>query len=145
MQKIDIEIRSDLGSKTFKTSRKVVLDNPSVSVRLCPSVCVSVCVCPCVCLCLSVYLSVWVCVCVCLSLYLCVCLFVCLSVILSVCLCVCLYVCLSFCLTICLAVSFSAISHGRKGIPIELELLGHYRLCRVLRLINFFGDFSTRL
>jgi len=40
VQKIDFEIRPDLGCATIKTSRKVVLDNPSV----CLSVYVSVCV-----------------------------------------------------------------------------------------------------
>jgi len=30
VQKIDLEIRPDLGCTTFKTSRKVVLDSPSV-------------------------------------------------------------------------------------------------------------------
>jgi len=32
VQKIDFEIRPDMGCTTLKTSRKVVLDNPSVSV-----------------------------------------------------------------------------------------------------------------
>jgi len=35
VQKIDFEIRPDLGCTTFKTSRKVVLDNPSVCLSLC--------------------------------------------------------------------------------------------------------------
>jgi len=45
VQKIDFEIRPDLGCTTLKTSRKVDLDNPSVSVCLsvCPSVRLSVC------------------------------------------------------------------------------------------------------
>jgi len=43
VQKIEFEIRPDLGCTTPETSRKVVLDNPSV--------CLSVC--------LSVRLSVW--------------------------------------------------------------------------------------
>ena len=46
VQKIDFEIRPDLGCTTLKTSRKVVLDNPSV----CQSVRPSVCLCPTVCL-----------------------------------------------------------------------------------------------
>jgi len=40
VQKIDFEIRPDLGCTTPKTARKVVLDNPSVCV--CLSVCLSV-------------------------------------------------------------------------------------------------------
>ena len=32
VQKIEFEIKPDFGCTTFKTSRKVVLDNPSVSV-----------------------------------------------------------------------------------------------------------------
>jgi len=38
VQKIDFEIRPDLGCTTPKTSRKVVLDNPSVCLSVCPSV-----------------------------------------------------------------------------------------------------------
>jgi len=34
VQKIEFEIRPDLGCTTFKTSRKVVLDNPSVCVSV---------------------------------------------------------------------------------------------------------------
>jgi len=34
VQKIEFEIRPDLGCKTFKTSRKVGFDNPSVCVCL---------------------------------------------------------------------------------------------------------------
>jgi len=41
VQKIDFEIRPDLGCT--KTSRKVVLDNPSVCLCVCVSVCLSVC------------------------------------------------------------------------------------------------------
>jgi len=41
VQKIDFEIRPDLGCTTPKTSRKVVLDNPYVCV--CLSVCLTVC------------------------------------------------------------------------------------------------------
>jgi len=43
VQKIDYEIRPDLGCTTPKTSRKVVLDNLSVCLSVCPSVCLSVC------------------------------------------------------------------------------------------------------
>jgi len=45
VQKIDSEIRPDLGCTTLKTSRKVVLDNPSLCVCLsvCPSVCLTTC------------------------------------------------------------------------------------------------------
>ena len=43
VQKIDVEIRPDLGCTTLKTSRKVVLDNPSVCLSVCPSVCLSCC------------------------------------------------------------------------------------------------------
>ena len=35
VQKIDFEIRPDLGCTTPKTSRKVVLDNPSVCLSVC--------------------------------------------------------------------------------------------------------------
>ena len=42
VQKIDFEIRPNLGCKTPKTSRKVVLDNPSVCVSVCLSFCLSV-------------------------------------------------------------------------------------------------------
>jgi len=35
VQKIEFEIRPDLGCTTFKTSRKVVLDNPSVCLSCC--------------------------------------------------------------------------------------------------------------
>jgi len=35
VQKIDIEIRPELGCTTPKTSRKVVLDNPSVCLYVC--------------------------------------------------------------------------------------------------------------
>ena len=38
VQKIDFEIRPDLGFTTLKTARKVVLDNPSVCLSVCPSV-----------------------------------------------------------------------------------------------------------
>ena len=50
VQKIDFEIRPDLGCTTPKTSRKVVLDNPSV--------CLSVCLCVCLSVLLSVCLAV---------------------------------------------------------------------------------------
>jgi len=43
VQKIDFEIRPDLGCSTPKTSRKVVLDNPSVCVSVCLTVCPSCC------------------------------------------------------------------------------------------------------
>ena len=47
-KKIDFKIRPDLGCTTFKTSRKVVLDNPPeglcVYVSACPSVCPSCCI-----------------------------------------------------------------------------------------------------
>jgi len=43
VQKIDFEIRPDLGCTTLKTPRKVVLDNPSVCLSVCPSVCLTVC------------------------------------------------------------------------------------------------------
>ena len=36
VQKVDFEIRPDLGCTTLKTSRKVVLDNPSVCLSLFP-------------------------------------------------------------------------------------------------------------
>jgi len=45
VQKIEFEIRPDLGCTTFKTSRKVVLDNPVV------------CLCACLLLCLAVAFS----------------------------------------------------------------------------------------
>ena len=35
VQKIDFDIRPDLGCTTLKTSRKVVLDNPSVCLSCC--------------------------------------------------------------------------------------------------------------
>jgi len=38
VQKIEFEIRSDLGCTTFKTSRKVVLNNPPVCVSVCLAV-----------------------------------------------------------------------------------------------------------
>jgi len=38
VQKIDFEIRPDLGCTTLKTSRKVVLDNPSVCLTVCLAV-----------------------------------------------------------------------------------------------------------
>ena len=38
VQKIDFEIRPDLGCTTLKTSRKVVLDNPSVCLSVCLAV-----------------------------------------------------------------------------------------------------------
>ena len=41
VQKIDFEIRPDLGCTTPKTARKVVLDNPSVCLCVCLSVCLS--------------------------------------------------------------------------------------------------------
>jgi len=41
VQKIEFEMRPDLGCITFKTSIKEVLDNPSV----CLSVCVPICLC----------------------------------------------------------------------------------------------------
>ena len=41
VQKIDFEIRPDLGCTTLKTSRKVVLDNPSVCLSVWPSVLLS--------------------------------------------------------------------------------------------------------
>ena len=43
VQKIDFEIRPDLGCTTPKTSRKVVLDNPSVCLSVCLAVCPSCC------------------------------------------------------------------------------------------------------
>jgi len=43
VQKIDFEIRPDSGCTTLKTPRKVVLDNPSVCLSVCPSVRPSVC------------------------------------------------------------------------------------------------------
>ena len=43
VQKIDFEIRPDLGCTTPETSRKVVLDNPSVCLSVCLSVCPSCC------------------------------------------------------------------------------------------------------
>ena len=42
VQNIKFEMRLDFGCSTFETSRKVVLDNPSVSVCLCVSVCLPV-------------------------------------------------------------------------------------------------------
>ena len=42
VQKIDFEIRPDLGCATPKTWRKVVLDNPSVCLSVCLSVLLSV-------------------------------------------------------------------------------------------------------
>ena len=42
VQKIEFEIRPYLGCTTFKTSRKVVLDNPSVCLSVCASVCLAV-------------------------------------------------------------------------------------------------------
>ena len=42
VRKIDFEIRPDLGCTTPKTSRKVVLDNPSVCVSVCLAVCLAV-------------------------------------------------------------------------------------------------------
>jgi len=42
VKKIDFEIRPNLGCTTPKTSRKVVLDNPSVCLCVCPSVCLAV-------------------------------------------------------------------------------------------------------
>jgi len=42
VQKIGFEIRPDLGCTTLKTSRKVVLENPSVCLSVCVSVCPSV-------------------------------------------------------------------------------------------------------
>jgi len=42
VQKIDFEIRPDLGCTNLKTSRKVVLDNPSVCLSVSPSVCLTV-------------------------------------------------------------------------------------------------------
>ena len=53
VQKIDFEIRPDLWCTTPKTSRKVVLDNPSVCVSVCLSVCPSVCLSVCLAVCLS--------------------------------------------------------------------------------------------
>ena len=41
VQKIDFDIRPDLGCTTLKTSRKVVFDKPSVCLSVCPSVCLS--------------------------------------------------------------------------------------------------------
>jgi len=41
VQKNDFEIRPDLGCTTLKTSRKVVLDNPSVCLSVRPSVLLS--------------------------------------------------------------------------------------------------------
>ena len=41
VQKIDFEIRPDLGCTTPKTARKVVLDNPSVCLSVWPSVLLS--------------------------------------------------------------------------------------------------------
>ena len=43
VQKIDFEIRPDLWCTTPKTSRKVVLDNPSVCLSVCLAVCLSCC------------------------------------------------------------------------------------------------------
>jgi len=43
VQKIDFEIRLDLGCTAPKTSRKVVLDNPSVCLSVCLAVCLSCC------------------------------------------------------------------------------------------------------
>jgi len=42
VQKIDFEIKPDLGCTTPKTSRKVLLDNPSVCLSVWPSVCLAV-------------------------------------------------------------------------------------------------------
>jgi len=42
VRKIDFVIRPDLGRATFKTSRKVILDNPSVCVSVCLPVYLSV-------------------------------------------------------------------------------------------------------
>ena len=43
LQKIDFEIRPDLGCTTPKTARKVVLDNPSVCLSVCLCGCLAVC------------------------------------------------------------------------------------------------------
>ena len=43
VQKIDFEIRPDLGCTNFKTSRKLVLDNSSVCLSVCLCVWLSVC------------------------------------------------------------------------------------------------------
>jgi len=43
VQKIDFEIRPDLGCTTLNTPRKVVLDNQGVCVCVCVCVCLSVC------------------------------------------------------------------------------------------------------
>ena len=42
VQKIEFEIRPDLGCTTPETSRKVVLDNPSVCLSVCLAVCLAV-------------------------------------------------------------------------------------------------------
>ena len=82
LQKTESEIRPQLGRTTIKTSRKVVLDNPSVR----PSVRLSVCLSVCLLVCLSA---------VCLPVGLCVCVCLCLSACRSVCLCMSVSVCLS--------------------------------------------------
>jgi len=41
LKKIEFDIRPGLGCTTFKTSRKVFLDNPSVCVSFCLSVCLT--------------------------------------------------------------------------------------------------------